>query len=72
MHYLLKWIKFSVKKQNIKKILENGKKYWKSQGKVGEFCHSGKVGTLGWDTINKPAVRILLECILVVRKIALV
>ena len=23
---------FSVKKYNIKKILENGKKYWKSQG----------------------------------------
>ena len=36
---------FSQKKQNIKKILENGKKYWKSQGKVEEFCQSGKVGT---------------------------
>ena len=36
---LLKWIKFSVKK--IKH-----KKYWKSPGKVGEFCQSGKVGTL--------------------------
>ena len=35
MYYLLTWIKFSVKKPNIKKILENGKKYWKSQGKVG-------------------------------------
>ena len=22
------------------------KKYWKSQGKVREFCQSGKVGTL--------------------------
>ena len=22
------------------------KKYWKSQGKVREFCHPGKVGTL--------------------------
>ena len=41
VYYLLKCIKFSVKK-----ILENGKKYWKSQGKVREFCHHGKVGTL--------------------------
>ena len=33
MHFLVKWIKFSVKKkQNIKKILGNGKKYLKSQG----------------------------------------
>ena len=37
---------FSLKKQNIKKVLENGKKYWKSQRKVTEFCQSGKVGTL--------------------------
>ena len=29
-----------------KKYWENGKKYWKSQGKVREFCQSGKVGTL--------------------------
>ena len=42
-----KWIKFSVKKkQNIKKILEKWQKYWKSQGKVREFCQSRKVGTL--------------------------
>ena len=25
-------LNFQLKKQNIKKILENGKKYWKSQG----------------------------------------
>ena len=31
MYFLLNWIKFSVKKQNLK-ILENGKKYWKSPG----------------------------------------
>ena len=46
MHCFLKWIKFSVKQTNTKKILENWKKYWKSQGKVREFCQSGKVGTL--------------------------
>ena len=45
-YYLLNLIKFSVKKQSLKKILENGKKYWKSQGKAREFCQSGKVGTL--------------------------
>ena len=28
------------------------KKYWKSQGKVREFCQSGKVGTLSNDNIN--------------------
>ena len=34
VHYLLKWIKFSVKKKNktLKKYWKNGKKYWKSQG----------------------------------------
>ena len=37
---------FSLKIIDIKKILENGKKYWKSQGKVREFCQSRKVGTL--------------------------
>ena len=37
---------FSLKNKNIKKILENGKKYWKSQGKVREFCQPRKVGTL--------------------------
>ena len=46
MYYLLNLIKCSVKKQLLKKILENGKKYWKSQGKVREFCQFGKVGTL--------------------------
>ena len=30
--YLVNLIKFSVKKQSLKKILDNGKKYWKSQG----------------------------------------
>ena len=34
---------FSLKKQNIKKILE---KMAKDTGKVREFCQSGKVGTL--------------------------
>ena len=37
---------FSLKKQNIKKYRNNGKRYWKSYGKVREFCQSGKVGTL--------------------------
>ena len=32
VYYLLKWRKFSVKKQNIKKYWKNGNKYWKSQG----------------------------------------
>ena len=88
MYYLLKWIKFSVKKQNIK----NTGKMEKDTGKVREFCQSGKVETMpggsasrrreglppgslhpGWakkhgilrDTVNKWAVHILLECILV-------
>ena len=43
-YYLLKWINFSVKKTL--KILEKWKKYWKSEGKVREFCQSGKVGTM--------------------------
>ena len=46
VYYLLNLIKFSVKKTISEKLLENGKKYWKSQGKVREFCQSGKVGTL--------------------------
>ena len=34
MHFLVKWIKFSVKKKNktLKKYWKNGQKYWKSQG----------------------------------------
>ena len=33
MHFLVKWIKFSVKKnKTLKKYWENGKKYLKSQG----------------------------------------
>ena len=32
VNYMLKWIKFSVKKQNIKKYWKNEKKYWKNQG----------------------------------------
>ena len=33
LHYLLKWINFSVKKnKTFKKYWKNGKKYWKSQG----------------------------------------
>ena len=44
MYYLLKWIKFSVKKkQNIKNTTE---KIEKSTEKVREFCWSRKVGTL--------------------------
>ena len=47
VHFLVKWIKFSVKKnKTLKKYWKNGQKYWKSQGKVREFCQSGKVGTL--------------------------
>ena len=36
---------FSIKK-TLKKYWKNGKKYWTSQGKVREFCQSGKVGTM--------------------------
>ena len=36
------WGYFQFKKQNIKRILENGK----NTGKVREFCQSGKVGTM--------------------------
>ena len=43
MDFLVKWIKFSVKKQNVKK---NTGKMAKNTGKVREFCQSGKVGTL--------------------------
>ena len=59
VYYLLNLIKCSVKKTitekntgKWEKILENGKKYWKSQGKVREFCQSGKVGTLVWGLIE--------------------
>ena len=43
MYYLLKCIKFLVRKN------ETLKKYWKMEkntGKVGEFCQPVKVGTL--------------------------
>ena len=43
VHYLLKCIKFSVKKT---KHLKNTGKMAKNTGKVREFCQSGKVGTL--------------------------
>ena len=39
---IIKWIKFSVKKQDIKKIREHGK----NTGKIREFFQSGKVGTM--------------------------
>ena len=53
MHFLVKWIKFSVKKkQNIRKILEMAK----NTGKVREFCQSGKVGTLLVSGYNGEAV----------------
>ena len=42
VYHLPKWIKFSVKKQNFKNVLENGK----NTGKVREFCQSGKVETM--------------------------
>ena len=45
VYYLLKWIKFLVKKASIKKLLENGERV-KDIGKVGEFYQSGKVGTM--------------------------
>ena len=32
MYCFPKWIKFAVKQTNTKKVLENWKKYWKSQG----------------------------------------
>ena len=34
-------------------MLEKWKKYWKSQGKVREFCQSGKVGTLSSGSIDR-------------------
>ena len=37
---------FSLKNRTLKKYRKNGKKYWKSQGIVREFCQSRKVGTL--------------------------
>ena len=43
MYHLINWIKFSVKKENFKNILENGQKILE---KSGEFCQSGKVGTM--------------------------
>ena len=57
VHFLVKWIKYSVKKnKTLKKYWKNGKKYWKSQGKVREFCQSGKVGTLIY-----PAVLLVIK-----------
>ena len=37
---------FSKENKIFKIYWKIGKKYWKSQGKVREFCQSGKVGTL--------------------------
>ena len=39
----------SVKKQNIKKYWKNGK----NTGKIGEFCQSGKVGTMNINVFKK-------------------
>ena len=50
-----KWRPYLSKNKTLKKILENGKKYWKSQGKVREFCQSGKVGTLSINNKKKTA-----------------
>ena len=41
VYYLLKWIKFSVNK-TLKEYCKMGK----ITGKVREFCHCGKVGTM--------------------------
>ena len=61
VQFLVKWIKFSVKKnKTLKKYWKNGKKYWKSQGKVREFCQSGKVGTLS-------IVRYIVSNVIVIR-----
>ena len=48
MYYLLKWTKFSVKKnKTLKIILEKWQEILeKSGGKVRKFCQSGNVGTL--------------------------
>ena len=35
---------FSKENKTLKKYCKIGKKYWKSQGKVREFCQSTKVG----------------------------
>ena len=45
---------FSLKKINLRKYWKYGNKYWKSQGKVREFCQSGKVGTLETVQTVKP------------------
>ena len=37
---------FSKENKTLKNTGKLEKKYWKSQGKVREFCQSGKVGTL--------------------------
>ena len=37
---------FSKENKTLKKYWKIGEKYLKSQGKVREFCQSGKVGTL--------------------------
>ena len=43
---------FSKENNTLKKYWKIGEKYWKSQGKVREFCQSGKVGTLCYYTIG--------------------
>ena len=43
VYHLLTWVKFSDKNRTLKIYSKNGKK---STGKVREFCHSGKVGTM--------------------------
>ena len=50
---------FSKENKTLKKYWKIGKKYWKCQGKVREFCQSGKVGTL----ITMFTVRFLSHCL---------
>ena len=57
MHFLVKWIKFSVKKnKTLKKYWKMAKNTGKVREKSGNFVSPEK-----WE----PWVRILLECILV-------
>ena len=45
VYYLLEWIKFSIRKQNIEDTGKWREKYWENQGKVGN-CQSGKGATM--------------------------
>ena len=59
MHYLLKWIKFSVKKnKTLKKYWKNGKRYWKSQG-ILSVQKSGNPGVIMINTLFLTGYQVL-------------